>query len=108
MGGKINMELCDNEINKIGRQEFIDECLAILADICDSFNYSSTKYKVCGLYADFCKCAMLTLNIKKVLRVLKANGIKFELTTENELFTTIKLKDVNTPKTIHVATLERG
>lgn len=43
-----------------------------------------------------------------VLRVLKLTNIEFELTTENELFTTIKLKDKNVPKIIHVATLERG
>ena len=51
---------------------------------------------------------IMIISIKKVLRVLKSNNIEFELTTENELFTTIKLKDLNKPKTIHVATLERG
>lgn len=101
------MELYDTEINKIGRQEFIDECLAILVDMCDSFNYSCSKYKVCGLYADFCRCTMLTLNIKKVLRVLKANGIKFELRTENELFTTIKLMDAKKKMPeVHIEILE--
>lgn len=101
------MELCDNEVNKIGRQEFIDECLTILYDMCDSFNYSCAKYKACGLDTDFCKCAMLILNIKKVLKVLKVNEINFELTTENELFTTIKLMDgkKKIPE-VHIAILE--
>lgn len=97
------MELCNNE-----RLKFIEECINVLCDMCDNFNYFCSKYKACGLDNDFYRCTVMILSIKKVLRVLKLNKIEFELTTENELFTTIKLKDKNTPKTIHVATLERG
>ena len=97
------MELCDNK-----RVEFIEECISALCDMCDNFNYFCSKYKACGLDNDFYRCTTMILSIKKVLRVLKRNNIEFELTTENELFTTIKLKDKNVPKTIHVATLERG
>lgn len=96
------MELCNNRV------EFIEECITALCDMCDNFNYFCSKYKACGLDNDFYRCTIMIISIKKVLRVLKANKIEFELTTENELFTTIKLKDVNNPKTIHVATLERG
>lgn len=97
------MELCNNK-----RVEFIEECISALCEMCDNFNYFCSKYKACGLDNDFYRCTTIILSIKKVLRVLKRNNIEFELTTENELFTTIKLKDVNKPKTIHVATLERG
>lgn len=96
------MELCNNRI------EFIEECISVLSDMCENFNYYCSKYKACGLDNDFYRCADIILSIKKVLRVLKVNKVEFELTTENELFTTIKLKDLNEPKTIHVATLERG
>lgn len=95
------MELCNK------RLEFIEECISALCDMCDNFNYFCNKYKACGLDNDFYRCSIMIIAIKKILRVLKANNIEFELTTENELFTTIKLKDKSTPKTIHVATLER-
>lgn len=97
------MELCNNK-----RVEFIEECISVLSDMCDNFNYYCSKYKACGLDNDFYRCTDIILSIKRVLRVLRLTNIEFELTTENELFTTIKLKDVNRPKTIHVATLERG
>lgn len=107
-GCEFNMEICKNELNKINRRTFIDECLYILHDMCNSFNYTYYKYKTCGLYADLCKCSSLILNIKQVLRVLKANKVEFELTAENGMFITIKLKDKNSPKIVHVVTLERG
>ena len=97
------MELCNNE-----RLEYIEECISVLCDMCDNFNRYCSKYKACGLDNDFYRCADIILSIKRVLRVLKLTNIEFELTTENELFTTIKLKDKNAPKTIHVVTLERG
>ena len=117
------MALQNNELNKItklflnslygakggiSQQSFIDECLSILNDMCISFNYAYYNYKSCGLQKDFYECCCLILNIKKVLRVLKANKINFELTAENGRFTTIKLRDGEKKiPVVHIIFIER-